>query len=218
MECCEQTTCLIATDSEILMNGVTRILKDEFRTMNVVGVGTFEEVLAVMYERNVDLLIIGKLTLGFDIEKRTAELMKINPCLRILCICLMKCAKHFGLRMYRAGIKGMFIDSAYELKFKECVRRLLNGKISFPEEITEGIKNREHIHNAELNGRITGREMEVLMTMMDGSTLKQASDRMHIAVGTLSAMRSRILRKLGAESFADAIVIALQYGIGKRLG
>ena len=213
----EHITCVIATDSEILMNGISRMLKEEFIGINVIEVGNYEEVVGVMYDHDIELLVIGKITLGFEIEERTAELMKINPCLRILCVCFTSCRKNLGLRMYRAGIKGVFIDSADDMKFKECVRRLMDGKTVFPEEVQEGIRNREHIHNADLNGRITGREMEVLKQMMEGSTLKQASDQMHIAIGTLSAMRSRLIKKLGADSIADAIVIALQYGVVKRL-
>ena len=213
----EHITCVIATDSEILMNGISRMMKEEFKGINVIEVGNYEEVVGVMYDHDIELLVIGKITLGFEIEKRTAELMKINPCLRILCVCFTSCRKNLGLRMYRAGIKGVFIDSADDMKFKECVRRLMDGKTVFPEEVQEGIRNREHIHNADLNGRITGREMEVLKQMMEGSTLKQASDQMHIAIGTLSAMRSRLIKKLGADSIADAIVIALQYGVVKRL-
>ena len=213
----EHLTCVIATDSEILMNGISRMMKEEFKGINVIEVGNYEEVVGVMYDHDIELLVIGKITLGFEIEKRTAELMKINPCLRILCVCFTSCRKNLGLRMYRAGIKGVFIDSADDMKFKECVRRLMDGKTVFPEEVQEGIRNREHIHNADLNGRITGREMEVLKQMMEGSTLKQASDQMHIAIGTLSAMRSRLIKKLGADSIADAIVIALQYGVVKRL-
>ncbi len=213
----EHITCVIATDSEILKNGISRMMKEEFIGINVIEVGNYEEVVGVMYDHDIELLVIGKITLGFEIEKRTAELMKINPCLRILCVCFTSCRKNLGLRMYRAGIKGVFIDSADDMKFKECVRRLMDGKTVFPEEVQEGIRNREHIHNADLNGRITGREMEVLKQMMEGSTLKQASDQMHIAIGTLSAMRSRLIKKLGADSIADAIVIALQYGVVKRL-
>ena len=213
----EHLTCVIATDSEILKNGISRMMKEEFKGINVIGVGNYEEVVGVMYDHDIELLVIGKITLGFEIEERTAELMKINPCLRILCVCFTSCRKNLGLRMYRAGIKGVFIDSADDMKFKECVRRLMDGKTVFPEEVQEGIRNREHIHNADLNGRITGREMEVLKQMMEGSTLKQASDQMHIAIGTLSAMRSRLIKKLGADSIADAIVIALQYGVVKRL-
>ena len=213
----EHITCVIATDSEILKNGISRMMKEEFKGINVIEVGNYEEVVGVMYDHDIELLVIGKITLGFEIEKRTAELMKINPCLRILCVCFTSCRKNLGLRMYRAGIKGVFIDSADDMKFKECVRRLMDGKTVFPEEVQEGIRNREHIHNADLNGRITGREMEVLKQMMEGSTLKQASDQMHIAIGTLSAMRSRLIKKLGADSIVDAIVIALQYGVVKRL-
>lgn len=213
----EHITCVIATDSEILKNGISRMMKEEFKGINVIEVGNYEEVVGVMYDHDIELLVIGKITLGFEIEKRTAELMKINPCLRILCVCFTSCRKNLGLRMYRAGIKGVFIDSADDMKFKECVRRLMDGKTVFPEEVQEGIRNREHIHNADLNGRITGREMEVLKQMMEGSTLKQASDQMHIAIGTLSAMRSRLIKKLGADSIVDAIIIALQYGVVKRL-
>lgn len=216
MEKSDQVTCVIATDSEILMKGVLRMVKEEFRQLDALCVGSYEEVRSVMYERDVDLLLIAKTTLGFDIEERTGELMKMNPCLRILCFCLQRCGKNFGLRMYRAGIKGLFVDCHNGMKLKECVGRLLDGKTAFPMEIEEGIRKREHILNAELNGKITGREMEVLKQMLEGSTLKQGSDQMHIAVGTLSSMRSRVVKKLGAESFADAIIIAMQYGLGRQ--
>lgn len=207
-------TCLIASGSEILNDGISGEIQNAFRTIETLKAKTFNEAGDILLEKDVDILIIGKITLGFEIEEQAKKLFMLKPNLRILCFCEHNCQKFFGLRLYRAGIKGVIIDRGEEMKLIESLKRTIEGKLSFTDEITAAIENNEHVLNAELNGKFTNREMEVLEQMIAGKPLKVVSDELHLAIGTLSAMRTRIQKKLGASNCIEAIIIALEYGIG----
>ncbi|MET8997265.1 response regulator transcription factor [Amycolatopsis sp. NPDC004169] len=57
---------------------------------------------------------------------------------------------------------------------------------------------------------LTDRERDVLTLMAAGDTAKEASRKLHIAVGTVSNTMSRILQKLRARNKVDAIRIATE--------
>jgi two-component system response regulator FixJ len=61
-------------------------------------------------------------------------------------------------------------------------------------------------------GRLTPREADLLRTMLQGETTKQAAHALGISVRTAEMHRSNLLDRLGVRSAAEAIRIAVQAG------
>ncbi|MBZ9649239.1 response regulator [Sphingobium sp. 3R8] len=61
-------------------------------------------------------------------------------------------------------------------------------------------------------GRLTPREADLLRTLLQGDTTKQAAHALGISVRTAEMHRSNLLDRLGARSVAEAIRIAVQAG------
>lgn len=206
-------TCLVASSSEILKDDVSMKLAKRFGNIGILRTSTFEETESAIETGDADILIIGSILLGFELEERVTALYRMKPGLKILCFCGNSCPRQFGLRLFRAGVNGIFLDRSDCLKADECVERILDGKQCFPSDIEEAIRNREYLFYPEENGSLTEREHEVLQYMLQGTPLKEASNEMNISVGAVSSMRARIQKKLGAQNYADVVLISLQYGL-----
>ncbi|MBE9214952.1 response regulator transcription factor [Plectonema cf. radiosum LEGE 06105] len=60
---------------------------------------------------------------------------------------------------------------------------------------------------------LTGRELEILRLIVDGSTNGAIADQLHITIGTVKSHVRNILNKVGAEDRTQAAVHALRYGL-----
>ena len=60
--------------------------------------------------------------------------------------------------------------------------------------------------------RLTPREADLLRTMLQGETTKQAAHALGISVRTAEMHRGNLLDRLGVRSAAEAIRIAMQAG------
>ena len=65
----------------------------------------------------------------------------------------------------------------------------------------------------KLTSRLSQRELQVLDGLLAGMSNKQVGAKLHISERTVEVHRSRIMRRLGVESFAELVRMAVQAGI-----
>jgi len=63
--------------------------------------------------------------------------------------------------------------------------------------------------------QLTNRELAVLACVADGKRNPQIAKTVHLGVYTVSRVRSRIIRKLGAQDIAHAVSIGYRGGLLK---
>ncbi len=52
---------------------------------------------------------------------------------------------------------------------------------------------------------LSGRERDVLLALGRGLTLKETADELHVALGTVASLTSRLYKKLGVSDRASAV-------------
>ncbi len=57
------------------------------------------------------------------------------------------------------------------------------------------------------------RDMEILLGLTEGLTTSELAERMHYELSSMSVFVSRMLKKMGARSRAQAVAIAYHEGI-----
>lgn len=60
---------------------------------------------------------------------------------------------------------------------------------------------------------LTPREMQMLQALLNGLSNKQIADELGISIRTVEMHRASVMRKLGARSLADAVIIATEGGM-----
>ncbi len=61
--------------------------------------------------------------------------------------------------------------------------------------------------------RISPRELDVLLWLARGLSVRQCAEQMRLAVKTVDNHKSRLMRKLGVHKVVDLAVLALRYGL-----
>lgn len=65
-----------------------------------------------------------------------------------------------------------------------------------------------------MTSRLSNRELQVLEGLLEGMSNKAVGAKLHISERTVEVHRSRIMRRLGVESFAELVRMSVQAGIG----
>ena len=104
-------------------------------------------------------------------------------------------------------------DISY-LEMMEIIQRLFQGRHETPSTtnglIQSGRRTRvDHPIAAEL----TDRELEVMLLLAEGHSVKECAELMKLAESTIENHKFRLMRKLGVHRFTDVLRLAIRAGL-----
>jgi NarL family two-component system response regulator YdfI len=117
------------------------------------------------------------------------------------------------VRGLRAGARGYLLKDAGRKVLFEAIRAAARRESLLPPAVVEKLV----AHLAEPRpveaGRLSEREREVLALLAQGAPNKEIAVRLHIAERTVKAHVTGIFNKLGVNSRAEAVAVALRSGL-----
>jgi DNA-binding NarL/FixJ family response regulator len=199
-----RTRVLLLADDPLTRGGLTALLGGE-PMLELVGQGTLAEAPALLGEREADVLCWDP-----GLEDEAAEGLvraaRERPILALLG------GGASAAALLRAGVRGLVDRSAtgevLAAALQACAQglttlppALASGWLRLPEPAPEGVD------------ALTPREREVLALLAEGLGNKAIAARLLISDHTAKFLVNAILGKLGAESRAEAIVLAARRGL-----
>jgi DNA-binding NarL/FixJ family response regulator len=118
-----------------------------------------------------------------------------------------------------AGACGFLLKDAPEEQLLAAVRSAREGVALFDARVTvrlvERFAPRSPVASPAL-GRLTPRELTLLLELASGSSNASIGARLHISEATVKTHVSRILAKLGLQTRVQAVVLAYESGLVDR--
>ena len=116
---------------------------------------------------------------------------------------------HYITRSLRNGAMGFVSKKECVTEIPLAIRMLLAGRTFFPADITSvDIHERERVNPLS---RLSDREVEVLHYLVQGWTNKKISETLCLCDKTVSTYKTRMMKKLNANTFVDLIELAKKY-------
>lgn len=202
---------LLIDDHEIMREGLKRILKAEFPSVEIRDFADAEELVAEITKTQFDI-IISDLSMpgrsGLDVVK---QVKLINPKIPVL-ILSMHPEEQYAIRALRAGASGYLNKSSSSAELINAVHKVLSGKKFVSPEIAEKILEEGlHPNNEELpHNLLTDRELHIFKLIAEGKTITEIGEQLSLGVTTVSTHRSRILSKMNMKTNAELTRYALQ--------
>jgi DNA-binding NarL/FixJ family response regulator len=112
----------------------------------------------------------------------------------------------YATRAFRAGAAGYLADSSAPVELVRAVRKTLEGDHYVSEALAEqwaaglGTPRQGLPHEA-----LSDRELQVLLLIGAGRTVKEAAVELSLSENTVSTYRARILDKMGLETSAELV-------------
>lgn len=171
------------------------------------------DALQLTREHLPDIVVLDIGIPKLDGLEVVARMALANPCSKVL-VLTSQAPGHFSMRCMQAGAAGYVCKQQELTELLSAIKAVLSGYSYFPNQaLQKGRSVASSGTEAEMVGRLSGREMMVLQQLAKGRSNKEIADCMFLSNKTVSTYKTRLLAKLNARSLVDLIELAQRNGL-----
>jgi len=204
------TRILVVDDHSIVRAGLKRLLAD-LPDAEIAEAASGEEALEKLDASAFQLLLLDLNLPGLGGLELLRRALRARP--RLLVIVFSQHAEAiYAIRAMEAGARGYVSKNATPDELLAAVQTVLAGGTAVERDIQAEIAGQAIGENPYLRP-LTQRDLEILRLLASGNSLTQIADALGIAYKTVANTLSRIKEKLGVDSTADLIRLAIGRGL-----
>jgi DNA-binding NarL/FixJ family response regulator len=203
---------LVADDHPVVRRGIKSMILEN-RDMHVVaeaadGHAVLEQVAATP----VDAVLLDISMPGPGFPDVMRGIRERRPNLPILVLSVHAERDH-AMRALKLGASGFLHKDCSPEELAEAIRRVAAGRRYVSTALAEQLAAVVGAGEQAPHQALSARELRVLGMAASGQSVKQIAAELSLSPKTVSTYRSRILKKLGLRTQAEAIRYALQHGL-----
>jgi DNA-binding NarL/FixJ family response regulator len=201
---------LIADDHVLVVEGLRKLLEDEFDVVGAVDNG--RALLAAAERLKPDVVLVDvsmPLLNGID---ACAHLRALVPSTRVV-VLTMHADRSYAAEAFRAGAAGYVLKGSATPELVRAIRSVLRGGRYVARALPAGVLARERLAGEARPGHLTLRQREVLQLVAEGRSAKQIAAVLRISVKTVEFHKARVMDQLALRSTAELTRYAVQHGI-----
>jgi len=202
------TSFLVVDDHPIVRKGICQILDDYAVETYIAEAGDASEAMKKFRERKYDLILLDINLPGRGGLDLLEDIKGYEPNIKVLMVSMYP-EQQYAIRALRTGASGYLTKESAADELVVAVDKILKGgryiTQSIAEQIFDAIDKQGPPHEA-----LSNRELEVLIQIAKGRSLKDIGEMLALSEKTISTYRSRILEKMSMSSNADLVRYALQ--------
>jgi len=211
---------LIADDHLIIRQGLRLILETEDDLEIVAEANDGAEALKMCAERNPDVVLMDLRMPGMDGLTAIEKLRMQQPEIAVVILTTFN-EDELMLRGLQAGARGYLLKDTDRVALFDTIRAAARGETLLKPEIMARVLslaggNRQVTKGNLSSIELTEREQEVLEAVARGDRSKEVAFQLGISERTVKAHLANIYEKLGVDSRAAAISVAMQKGLLKN--
>lgn len=203
----------LVDDHPVIRSGLRTILGDQ-ADLRVVGeASNAEECLAGIVRTEFDVLVLDvslpdrsgmELLREIKIKKSDAQVLIYSRFPK----------EQFAIRAFRAGARGFVNKLADPAQLLDAIRRVGAGGRFVSAAVAELLSMELRRQRFErTHDDLSEREFEVFLLLISGETPTSIAEKLGLSIKTVSTHRTRIMEKLGVDSFADLMRYAIAHHI-----
>ncbi|MBX2825155.1 MAG: response regulator transcription factor [Gammaproteobacteria bacterium] len=206
-------TTLIVDDHALVRVGLRRLVDDHPRTGDIVEAASAEEALALVKQHSFALILMDISLPGLSGVECSLRILSIDPAARIIILTGLPEATHAN-RLLRAGVAGYLTKGCSAEEMHKAMSTVLaNQRYVAAEVASELVLDGVQDSRDNPFDRLTRRESEVIMQVLDGKRNRQISEVLFISEKTVSTHRRAAFDKLGVDSTAELARLAIAQGL-----
>jgi DNA-binding NarL/FixJ family response regulator len=176
-----------------------------------------DKIISMVMELSPDVVLTDMAMPLIDGSQLIRQIHKVNGEVRVLLVSEYENREHI-LRGLEAGGSGYITKKATALDLVSAILTVYNGGcFLYPSVaktlVTEYLSLEQTPRNCDPYDRLTDREKEVLKLIAEGYKSKEIAARLRIALNTVQAQRTSLMRKLGMHNRVEIV----EYAIRKHL-
>ncbi|NDJ00044.1 response regulator transcription factor [Flavobacterium sp. LaA7.5] len=196
---------LLADDHSVVRRGTGLILKEIFIHTEIIHADSFDAVLLVLTNQQIDLLILDINLPGGNTPAMVKKAKMIQPSLGILIFSAFD-EEQYALRYLNSGADGYLNKLTSEDKIMTAATSILQGERYISEKIKE--KMLENIYGRTPENpleKLSNRELEIVTLYAQGEGNLEIANKLNIQTSTVSTYKNRIFDKLGVNNIVSLV-------------
>jgi DNA-binding NarL/FixJ family response regulator len=215
---------LIADGHAVVRRGV-RVLLESQSGIQVCGEATNGgEAIECVKEVKPDLVVFDPTMSEVSGLEATRVIREVSPSTAVL-IFSVRYSEEFAREMLRCGASGYVSKSDLDTELLTAVRHVQQHKPFFKSRITMALRGRVQSKASSSAAApegslpswpLTAREIEVLRTLANGLSNREAAAALGVSTRTIESHRNHIMRKMKFSSFSELIRFAVRNDLVER--
>lgn len=208
---------LIADDHQLIIDGLTNILRTEKMIGEIHTANNGKEALDKVIAYDIDCVIMDINMPVLNGLEATRLIKKEKSFIRIIVVS-MNCDASIVHKMLKAGADAFINKDTGKNELLKAIEKVMNGEKYISPEIANNLfihlENRNNI-DIETEIHLTPREIEIIRYIADGLTNHDIAKKLFLSVATVDTHRKNILSKLHLNNSASLVKYAAEKGLLK---
>lgn len=202
---------LLADDHQLLLQGITSVLKEVDDVAVVATAGNGFEVLDAVPQYQPHLVVLDLNMPHYDGLKCLQELKKRHQQLKVLVLSNYSQPELLD-EVRRLGADGYLNKNSSSAELKGAVLEVLAGHKYYPFEEQKPLTEDSVFFDDFLKKyQLTRREVEIIRFISHGLSTREIADKLFLSEFTISTHRKNIFRKLDTKNIAGLVHFAQQH-------
>jgi two-component system, NarL family, invasion response regulator UvrY len=207
---------LIADDHSIVRYGLNMILQKHFHNYTLDEAWDAETVMGNMKQHSYALILLDLSMPDTDPSVLLHWIKNFHKETKVLVISMNE-ETLFGMRAIQLGAHGYIKKDAAPEEIIKAMQSVLSGKKYVSRELANAILD-STLDGKSVNPfeRLSPREFQVAMYMVQDYSQKQISEMLQIQYATVNTFKQRIYEKLSVEHRKDLVQLAAAYSFAGK--
>jgi DNA-binding NarL/FixJ family response regulator len=204
---------LLADDHTLVLEGLRKLLEDDFELVGTVEDGRTLVNVAQELEPDVVVLDISMPQLnGIDAAR---QIHKLLPNCKLIFL-TMHTDPHYAQEAFQAGASGYLLKRSAASELPQAIQAVLKEQHYVTPAITKEVFTPFLIKSdqpSSKKGPLTPRQREVLQLVAEGQCTKDIATILNLSVKTVEFHKSHIMKELDLHTTADLTKYAISHGL-----
>lgn len=203
---------LLADDHPFVREGIRSFLGD-FSDIEVVGEASAgEEALEMTAELRPDIVLLDINLPGINGIEALRQIKQKIPATKVLVLSVHN-TKEYVIQGAKAGAHGYLLKDAPPQELLQAIRAIQNGQRYYSPSLAGYLAASFEEKPPSGEPHLSDREVEVLVLIAQGRTIKEMAEALDITPSTAQTYRGRLMEKLRIHTVAGLTRYALQKGL-----
>jgi len=202
---------LITDDHAVVRRGLKEILKESFEGATFDQAGNADEALGLLARHATDILVLdinmpGRS--GLDLLK---DVKRMHPRLPVIVLSVQP-EDQYAVRCLRAGAAAYINKDSAPEELAQAARKVLSGgRYVSAGQAEKLVTILDAPGDRPPHEGLSDRELEVMLMIVEGVSLTEIGNRLHVSAKTVSTYRARVMDKMQMKSNAELTRYAVKH-------
>ena len=206
----------LVDDHQIVIDGLTAILKEESSLQIIVTANSATQMLALLQQNEVDILLSDIMMDCMSGQQLAKQVRQQFPQIKIIALSMSNVGEVVEEMINGSDISGYLLKQTGKDELVHAIKKIYAGGIYFQQKILDELEKQSHKKKQVTSANLTIREKEIIILLEKDLSNKQIADALKISVRTVETHRKNILKKTDTNNLLSLIKWAYDHNVIER--